>query len=92
LPVVQAFTPTVDQPPLTDGANGAAVQAGGQRINFTNGNFLNPPHVTVSVASVAGGGTGSVTAVAVDANGFTAHVFNASGTDVGGSVNWAASD
>jgi len=92
LPVIQQFTPVVDQPPLADGANGVAVAAGGQRINFANPNFLAPPAVTVSVASVTGGGTGTATAVAVDANGFTAHVFGASGTDTGGSINWSAHD
>lgn len=92
LPIVQQFTPMVDQPPLADGANGVAIQAGGQRVNFANANFLSAPAVTVSVASVAGGGAGSASAVAVDANGFTAHVFNVSGTDTGGSINWSAHD
>src|SRR5579883_1368547 len=92
LPIIRQFTPVVDQPPLSDGANGVAVAAGGQRINFANPNFLAPPAVTVAVASVAGGGGGAASSVAVDANGFTAHVFNAAGTDVGGSINWSAHD
>jgi len=92
LPIVQQFTAVVDQPPLADGANAVAVAAGGQRINFSNTNFLAPPAVTVTVAAVAGGGTGTATAVAVDANGFTAHVFTATGVDAGGSINWSAHD
>ncbi len=92
LPIIRQFTPVVDQPPLSDGANGVAVAAGGQRINFANPNFLAPPAVTVAVASVAGGGGGAASSVAVDANCFTAHVFNAAGTDVGGSINWSAHD
>lgn len=92
LPIIQQFTPVVDQPPLADGANGVLVTAGGQRINFANTNFLAPPAVTVTVASVTGGGAGTASAVAVDANGFTAHVFNAAGGDAGGSINWSAHD
>lgn len=92
LPIIQQFTPVVDQPPLADGANGVAILAGGQRVNFANSNFLNAPAVTVSVAAVAGGGAGSASATAVDANGFTVHVFNAAGVDVGGSINWSAHD
>jgi hypothetical protein len=92
LPIVQQFTPVVDQPPLSDGANTVAVAVGGQRINFANTNFLAPPAVTVTVASVTGGGAGTASAVSVDANGFTAHVFNAAGTDSGGSINWSAHD
>jgi Putative phage tail protein len=92
LPIIQQFTPVVDQPPLADGANCSAVQAGGQRINFANLNFLAPPAVTVSVASVTGGGAGTATATAVDANGFTAHVFNSAGSDAGGTINWSAHD
>jgi hypothetical protein len=92
LPIIQQFTPVVDQPPLADGANAVPVGAGGQRINFANTNFLAPPAVTVTVAAVTGGGAGTASAVAVDANGFTAHVFNAAGSDTGGSINWSAHD
>lgn len=81
------FTPVVDQPPITDGANGVTAAAGGQRINFANPNFLTPPFVTVSPTGTT---AASATATAVDALGFTAHVFNSSGTDVGGTVNWSA--
>jgi len=90
LPIVQQFTPVIDQPALIDGANTVAVAAGGSRIEFGNGNFLEPPAVTASVVSVASGNIGSASAVAVDGDGFTAHVFNSDGADVGGVINWSA--
>jgi hypothetical protein len=90
LPIVQQFTPVIDQPALADGANAVAVAPGGSRIDFANTNFLEPPAVTASVVSVASGSVGSASAVDIDSEGFTAHVFSADGTDAGGVINWSA--
>ncbi|HTZ79065.1 MAG TPA: hypothetical protein VMC10_14205 [Stellaceae bacterium] len=90
LPIVQQFTPVIDQPALADGANGVAVAAGGSRIDFANGNFLEPPAVTASVVSVTSGAVGSASAVDIDSQGFTAHVFGSDGADAGGVINWIA--
>lgn len=87
LPVVSMFTPIVDQPPLTDGQTGVVVGAGGSRINFKNTWFLNAPFVS---PSVSGGAAGSASASSIDANGFTGHVFNAAGSDVGGTLDYSA--
>jgi hypothetical protein len=87
LPVVSVFTPTVDQPPLQDGQSGIVVGAGGSRIAFKNTWFLNAPFVS---PAVAGGAAGSASASAIDADGFTGHVFSAAGSDVGGTLDYSA--
>lgn len=88
LPIIQSFVPTVDQPPLTDGARGVVIAPGGSRIDFANLDFLEPPFVT----PVAQGGL-FATASAVDANGFTAHIYDTSAADVGGTLdNWTANN
>jgi hypothetical protein len=87
LPVISLFTPIVDQPPLQDGQAGIVVAPGGSRINFKNTWFLNAPFVG---PSVSGGVAGTASASAIDANGFTGHVFSAAGSDTGGTLDYGA--
>lgn len=83
---ITSFVPTVDQPPLRDAANGVSIPAGGARITFAMTDFLTPPFTQATAQTVGLNATASD----VDADGFTAHVVNSSGTDVGGLINWTA--
>jgi len=90
LPLLQLFTPVVDQPFLSDSGSSVAISAGGTAITFANLNFLNPPSVTCTALTVNGDTAGSATASAISATGFTGHVFDTIGNDVGGTMNWQA--
>ncbi len=81
---VTGFKPTVDLLERTEGASGVAVGAGGSAITFAR-RF----HTTPRVAVTADGTTALIaTKEAVSVTGFTAHVFNTGGSDVGGTVDW----
>jgi hypothetical protein len=90
LPVLQQFVPVVDQPFLSDSGQAVTVAPGGTDIAFANSNFLNPPVVVPVAVSVNGDSTGFASASPVSATGFTAHVFDRSGADVGGVIVWSA--
>ncbi len=97
LPIFQAFTPVIDQPVISDSSlyspNGpnVAVARGGTRVNFNTADFLNPPHVDAVFVSATGDTSGTATATAIDNTGFTLHVFDTIGNDVGGVAGWRAS-
>ena len=91
LPILQQFVPVVDQPTLTDSGKGVTVAPGGTPVAFNNVNFLNAPVVHPSLVSVNGDTTGFAQAGAVSATGFTAFVFDHTGADVGGVIDWTAS-
>ena len=86
--VINIFTVTADKSNKTqlDGAN-LAVAAGGTAVTFTT-QFHSPPFVT---AIYTGTSALFATATSITATGCVIHIFNTSGTDVGGSSNWTAS-
>jgi len=90
LPVLQQFVPVVDQPFLSDSGKAVTVAPGGTPVAFANPNFLNPPVVHLSIVSVNGDTAGFWSASPVSATGFTAHIFDHTGADVGGVVDWSA--
>ena len=83
---VIGFKPTVDLFERTEGAKAATVAAGGQAIAFAQ-QFHTAPRVAATVD-----GTSALIATKenVTTTGFTAHVFNTGGTDVGGTLDWQA--
>lgn len=80
------FTPTIDTAPTTEQAALVSVSSGGTAITFPNP-YPIVPYVQVTPVS---GSALYATAANVTQTGFTAHVWNASGSDVGGLVNWSA--
>jgi predicted phage tail protein len=84
---ISVFTVTADKQSAnkSDGAN-LVVSAGGTAVTFTTP-FHAPPFVS---PTYIGGGAFFASATNITALGCTIHVFNTSGTDVGGSVNWSA--
>ncbi|MBI5135770.1 MAG: hypothetical protein HZA24_00375 [Nitrospirae bacterium] len=83
---ITGFLPTVDVRERTEKATDVAVAAGGTAITFARP-FHRKPEVRVtaigSTARIAGANN-------VTTTGFTAHVFDTGGADVGGTVNWSA--
>ena len=83
---VTGFKPTVDLNERAEGAKSVAVGAGGQAITFAQ-QFHQVPRVAVTVeAATALIGTKD----GVTTTGFTAHVFDSGGAQVGGTVDWQA--
>ncbi|MEO6147183.1 MAG: phage tail protein [Sulfuriferula sp.] len=85
---ISVFTITADKQSAnkSDGAN-FVVAAGGTAVTFT-ATFHAPPFVN---CIVIGSTALFATASNITATGCTIHVFNTSGADVGGTVNWTAS-
>ena len=84
---VTGFKPTVDLLERSEGATNVVIGAGGTAINYAQ-QF----HVAPRVAVTVDGTTALIgTKENVTTTGFTAHVFNTGGTDVGGTVDWEAS-
>ena len=83
---VTGFQPTVDLVERSEGAKAVAIGAGGTAITFAKA-FHQVPRVAVTVD-----GTSALigTKESVTAAGFTAHVFNSGGAEVGGTVDWDA--
>ena len=84
---IRSFERTIDIEERTENAAGAVIAAsGGTAIVFTK-QFNNTPSINVTPQ-----GTGALFAVisAKSGTGFTIQVFNDSGTDVGGTVDWQA--
>ena len=83
---VTGFKPTVDVRERSEGAEGVAIAAGGTGIAFARA-F----HLTPRVKVVADGASARIATKAnVSTTGFTAHVFDAAGSQVGGTVDWEA--
>ncbi len=83
---VTGFKPTVDLFERTEGAKGVTVTAGGQAIAFARA-F----HATPRVSATADATSARIaTKENVTTTGFTAHVFDTGGTDVGGNLDWQA--
>jgi len=85
--VVQALTMVVDVSERAESANGVVVPVGGLAVEFSRPFHTDRINVQLSAA-------GSVPLLPmyndVTATGFMARVFDATGTDVGGSINWTA--
>ena len=80
------FTPIVDTAPTIESAGSVVIAGGGTTITFPTP-YHSPPYVQVSVV---GNTALYATAAAISATGFTAHVWNSSGSDVGGTISWTA--
>ena len=80
------FTVTTDADDSAQGAQGAAIAPGGTAITFSP-QYHNAPRVSISAQSAAGVAR-FATWENLTAAGFTARVFDASGADVGGTINW----
>ncbi len=83
---VTGFKPTVDLLERTEGASAVVVGAGGLAINFAR-RFHATPRVAVTAEASA---ARIATKDAVSVTGFSAHVFDTGGTEVGGTVDWQA--
>ncbi|MEE8534769.1 MAG: hypothetical protein V3S45_01915 [Kiloniellales bacterium] len=84
---VIGFEPTVDLFERTVGGRGVVVGASGTGIGFGGKKFHFLPRVTVTVD---GASALIATKSFVLPTGFTAHVFDTGGTEVGGTVDWQA--
>ncbi|MDH5189139.1 MAG: H-type lectin domain-containing protein, partial [Rhodospirillaceae bacterium] len=83
---LSSFSHTVDLRERTQKASGIAIAAAGTLITFPI-SFHTAPFVRVFID---GSSALYATNTNVTTTGFTIHVFNSSGTDVGGVVNWEA--
>jgi hypothetical protein len=83
---ITGFLPTLDAKERTEGGTSVTIGVGGTAITFAT-TFHNKPRVkvTVDAASALIG-----TKKNVSTTGFTAQVFNTSGVDVGGTIDWEA--
>ncbi|HVA15468.1 MAG TPA: hypothetical protein VNF99_19625 [Stellaceae bacterium] len=86
LAYIADFVPTIDTAPTVETGNSLVVAPGGTAIVFPE-QFHIAPQV---VGNCIGNAALSVTVAAVSATGCTFHVWNSSGTDVGGTVNYEA--
>jgi len=83
---IEEFTVTSDRTPRVEEGDSVVVAPGGTVIPFTQ-QFHEPPLVQVTaIAGVAR----TPTATNITETGFTAYVFDSSGADVGGTINWEA--
>jgi hypothetical protein len=81
-----AVKPTLDVAAHTESAMGIVIGASGTAITFTN-RFHFTPNIQLTVQ----GGTGyTASFTAQSATGFTAHVYNSSGSEIGGTIDWTA--
>ncbi len=84
--VVTQFQTALDKAQVTLSGQNIAVDIGGTSVNF-DASFHNVPSVTTSVIS---GSAVFVVISSINTTGFTAQVYNAAGTDVGGTINYTA--
>jgi predicted phage tail protein len=88
LPRINEFTVTLDADENSQGAKEVAVGASGEAIVF-NPQFHSTPRLQISAKSAAGAAR-FATWESLTPAGFTARVFDAAGTETGGTVNWDA--
>lgn len=80
------FTVIIDTTPQVETSSTVVVAPGGTAIVFP-AQYHSPPFVQTTVV----GSTALYsTAANITATGFTAHVFNSTGSDVGGTINWSS--
>lgn len=83
---ISLFTPTVDLLERTEKADAAVIAASGTLILFAR-EF----HIIPAITCTVQGASGLIaTHINSSVTGFTIHVFNTGGTDVGGVVDWQA--
>ena len=84
---LDGFTLSTDKGQRTEQATGVAIAGGGTIITFAE-RFHSVPAITVTPQS---GSALQATAASPVVTGFTAHIFNSAGTDVGGTLqSWTA--
>lgn len=84
--VIRGFTPTIDTEERTETATGIAVSSSGSAVSFST-----PFHGTPTVEVINEGSAPLIpTRTGVSANGFTAHLYNTSGVQVGGTAGYRA--
>jgi hypothetical protein len=84
--IITAYKMTVDKSDVIQSAKNVSIAAGGTVITFPN-RYYSTPDIKYAVVS-----TGALFAVisSKSATGFTAKIYNNSGTDVGGTLDWEA--
>jgi hypothetical protein len=86
LAYISGFVPTIDTAPMVETGNSLTVGAGGTTIVFP-AQFHTAPRV---VATCIGNASLIASVAGVTATGCTFHVWNSSGVDVGGTINYEA--
>lgn len=86
VPVISSFEPVADGAPELKDGGVATIAAGGTRVDF-NLAFHLTPRIRLSVIAAS---PLYATVSAPDKDGFTGHVWNSAGTDVGGTTPWDA--
>jgi len=83
---LSAFTPEVDKAPESEIGDSVTIAAGGNVVTFPSA-FHFPPLVNITVV-----GSSALYATASNVSGtqMTVHVWDATGTDVGGTINYTA--
>lgn len=84
--LVAHFVPEIDTAPTVTTADGVVIAAGGTAVTFPQ-EFHIAPYV---VATPQSSSALYATVTDITTSGCTIHVWNASGTDVGGTVNYSA--
>lgn len=84
--VIESFLPTVDQLERTESVPGVVIAPGGSTVTFQD-QFHRTPNV---VAVAVGGSALFATVLNVTEEDFECHVWNSSGSDVGGTINYDA--
>lgn len=83
---VSRYRVNVDVAEQSESGSGVVIPATGLAIIFVNP-FHNAPSIQITVA---GGAALIATYTGASGTGFTAHVYNTDGTEVGGTINWTA--
>ena len=76
--------PTLDQEERSENQNSVIIPIGGLVISFDS-QFHNVPFVELTAISAT---ATTANAADVTTTGFTARVFDSSGVDIGGTINW----
>jgi hypothetical protein len=86
VPVINAMTAWADTTPVIENVASVVIAPGGTTITFPQAYHV-PPFVLVAALSTT---ALTANASAITSTGCTIHVFNSSGTDVGGNVTYTA--
>lgn len=84
LSIIYGYNPTIDSTPRTEENSNVTVYLGGTEIFFTKPFAFQPAISTQLVSATAG----SVSIISQTPISFIVKVFNAAGTDTGGTINW----
>lgn len=86
LAYITDVTPTIDAAPVIETGASVTIAPGGTTVTFPTAFHVTPQVIATCVGTAALG----VTATNVSATQCTFHVWNAAGTDVGGTINYSA--